>query len=52
LMMCLETLLRIYEKKFNPKKFKIKSFWLPRVAIMTNKFCYWGVLPKLKIGIL
>jgi hypothetical protein len=29
-MICLKTLLRIYEKKSNPKKFKNKKFfWLP-----------------------
>jgi hypothetical protein len=51
-MVCSRTLLRIYEKKSNPKKFKNKSFLATRVALSSQGFCFWGITPKPKIGIL
>jgi hypothetical protein len=37
-MICLRTLLRIYEKESNPKKLKTKKvFWLPKATRFTKK---------------
>jgi hypothetical protein len=45
-MICLKTLLRICEKKFNPKKFKNKKFFgYPKV-------CFWDIIVSPNIGIL
>jgi hypothetical protein len=52
LMVCLRTLLRIYEKKSNPIFFKIKSFLAAQVALSLQGFCFWGITPKPKIRIL
>jgi hypothetical protein len=42
-MICLRTLLRIYDKKSNPKKFKNKKvFWLPEATRMTKKNVFLG----------
>jgi hypothetical protein len=51
-MIYLGTLLRIYEKKSNPKKLKIKSFLAPRAALSSQGFFFWGITPKPKIRIL
>jgi hypothetical protein len=48
-MICLRTLLRIYGKKSNPKKLEIKGFLAAR---RIKEFCFWGITPKPKIGIL
>jgi hypothetical protein len=40
-MICLRTLLRIYEKKSNPKKLKIKSFLVAEAA-MTSPGSFFG----------
>jgi hypothetical protein len=40
-MICLRTLLRIYEKKSNPKKLKNKKFfWLPNLPEELKSCCF------------
>jgi hypothetical protein len=52
-MICLGSLLRIYEKKSNPKKFKNKKFfWLLDLPQEQKSNVFWGITPKPKIGIL
>jgi hypothetical protein len=41
------------KKKSNPKKFLNKKIFLvARAARRTKEFCFWGITPKPKIGIL
>jgi hypothetical protein len=41
LMICLRTLLRIYEKKSNPKKLKNKKFFgCPKLPATQNNFVF------------
>jgi hypothetical protein len=49
-MICLRTLLRIYEKISNSKKLKV--YWLPEATCKSKEFCFWGITTKLEIGIL
>jgi hypothetical protein len=51
-MICLRTLLRIYEKIQSKKIKKLKVFLAAQVAPRTKEFCFWGITPKPKIGIL
>jgi hypothetical protein len=39
-------------KKSNPKKFKNKKFFGCSSYPRTKEFCFWGITPKPKIGIL
>jgi hypothetical protein len=52
LMICLRTLLRIYEKNPTQKSLKIKCFLAAKAAYMTKKICFWGVTLSPEIGIL
>jgi hypothetical protein len=45
-------LLRIYEKKANSKKFKIKSFLAAQVVLSSQGFCFYSITFKPKIRIL
>jgi hypothetical protein len=51
-MICLRTLLRIYGKKSNPKKLKIKSFLAAQSYLHDKKIGFWGITVSLENGIL
>jgi hypothetical protein len=51
-MICLKTLLRIYEKISNSKKLKINKKLAARATLSSEGLCFWGIIPKPNIRIL
>jgi hypothetical protein len=48
-MICLRTLLRIYEKNPTQKKLKNKSFLVARATLSSQEFCFGGITSKPKL---